>query len=427
MVEPFLNVALEIAQRWVAARPDRRPRSSGSPTSRPRLADDPDQTTPALRTLAASASLAEHLARLDGAAGDDVDLAWRVATRRAALGQYDEDDGRGAARARPRPRRRRPGARRPHGRPHAEAKDEAWAELFEKRNIPGGPMLGAMIRAFWQPEQDDVLLPYADRFLDEVPALAGGGMLTVFGLMFGMFPQVGDEAFLQRAQDMAADPDVRPDGPGRAADRHRHAGPDASGRGPPEPELRRRWRGPPGSTSGDRRVDDPGEVEPRGREQRGVLLLGALAAARHHQHVEVGERRLHLVAGAAEERLHHEDGAARAKARARRCAGSRRTGRRASRGGSTSAGRRPPPAPPRRSCRSTADHRGAERRVGRLGRDHLRQVEDRPGQVRMPREHGRQQDTLPPPTSTTLESAGEVVGLGDGVRPRWRSAPPCCR
>ena len=56
-------------------------------------------------------------------------------------------------------------------------------------------MLGALIRAFWQPEQDDVLLPYADRFLDEVPALAGGGMLMVFGLMFGMFPQVADDAF----------------------------------------------------------------------------------------------------------------------------------------------------------------------------------------------------------------------------------------
>jgi aminopeptidase N len=83
-------------------------------------------------------------------------------------------------------------------------------ELFEKKNVPGGPMLGALIRAFWQPEQDDLLLPYADRFLDEVPGLAGGGMLMVFGLMFGMFPQVADEEFRQRADEMAADPDCDP-------------------------------------------------------------------------------------------------------------------------------------------------------------------------------------------------------------------------
>jgi len=95
-------------------------------------------------------------------------------------------------------------------RPEHEAKDEAWIELFEKRNIPAGTMLGAMVRAFWQPQQEDVLLPYADRFLDEIPALAGGGMLAVFGLMFGMFPQVADDAFVARAQGMAADPACDP-------------------------------------------------------------------------------------------------------------------------------------------------------------------------------------------------------------------------
>ena len=67
-----------------------------------------------------------------------------------------------------------------------------------------------MIRSFWQPQQDDVLLPFAERFLDEIPALAGGGMLAVFGLMFGMFPQVADDAFVTRAQGMAADPECDP-------------------------------------------------------------------------------------------------------------------------------------------------------------------------------------------------------------------------
>src|SRR4051794_1077928 len=209
VVEPFLNVALELAQRWTpSARIAERLQQLAEVSAH--LAHDPDLATPALRTLAAAASTEEHLRLLDRAAEADVDLAWRVATRRAALGGYGQ------------PTVRAPLPRRPHphapvralavrtARPHPEAKDEAWTELYEKKNVPGGPMLGALIRAFWQPEQNDVLLPYADRFLDEVPQLAGGGMLTVFGLMFGMFPQVADDAFMERAQAMAAESDCDP-------------------------------------------------------------------------------------------------------------------------------------------------------------------------------------------------------------------------
>ena len=89
VVEPFLNVALELAQRWT---PDDRiaERLGQLADVAATLADDPDLTTPALRTLAAAASSEEHLARLDEAADADIDLAWRVATRRAALGRYDE-------------------------------------------------------------------------------------------------------------------------------------------------------------------------------------------------------------------------------------------------------------------------------------------------------------------------------------------------
>jgi aminopeptidase N len=209
VVEPLLNTALEIAQRWSAPEriADHLEELAGLSAA---LADDPDLVLPALRTLAASASSREHLARLDEAAVSDIDLAWRVATRRAALGQYDEEAVEALLERDPDPDAGVRALAVRTARPEAYAKDEAWIELFEKRNIPGGPMLGAMVRAFWQPQQDAVLLPYADRFLDEIPALAGGGMLTVFGLMFGMFPQVSDEAFVVRAQDMAEDPACDP-------------------------------------------------------------------------------------------------------------------------------------------------------------------------------------------------------------------------
>jgi aminopeptidase N len=209
VIEPFLNVALEIAQRWSA--PERIAPSLGRLADvADAIADDPDHTTPALRTLAASASSPEHLARLDAAARDDVDLAWRVAIRRSALGEYDEEVVEAILARDPDPDAGVRALAVRTARPESGAKDEAWQELFGKRNIPAGAMLGAMIRAFWQPQQEDVLLPYADRFLDEIPDLAGGGMLAVFGLMFGMFPQVADAAFVERAQDMAADPTCDP-------------------------------------------------------------------------------------------------------------------------------------------------------------------------------------------------------------------------
>jgi aminopeptidase N len=209
VVESFLAVALELAQRWLAQDriPDALERLAGVSAT---LADDPDHTTSGLRTLASSACSAEHLARLDAAAGSDVDLAWRVATRRAALGHYDEETVEALLARDPDPDAGVRALAVRTARPLSDAKAEAWMELFEKRNIPGGPMLGAIVRSFWQPQQDDVLLPFAERFLDEIPALAGGGMLAVFGLMFGMFPQVGDDAFVSRAHGMAADPECDP-------------------------------------------------------------------------------------------------------------------------------------------------------------------------------------------------------------------------
>jgi aminopeptidase N len=212
VVEPFLTIGLEIAQRWtpVARIGEQLGRLADVAAT---LADDADLATPALRTLAAAGSSDEHLALLDAAAGADIDLAWRVATRRAALGRYDEEAVEALLERDPDPDAAIRALSTRTARPETTAKDEAWSELFEKKNIPGGQMLGTMIRAFWQPQQDDVLRPYAGRFLDEVPELAGGGMLMVFGLMFGMFPQVADDEFMARAAAMASeqgcDPTVR--------------------------------------------------------------------------------------------------------------------------------------------------------------------------------------------------------------------------
>jgi aminopeptidase N len=209
VVEPFLMLALEVAQRWSPNDliPGSLERLAAVATQ---LAENPEHATPALRTLAASASSDDDFERLRGPAGSDVDLAWRVATRMAALGRYDEASVEALLERDADPDAAVRALVVRTARPDSAAKDEAWAELFEKKNVPGGPMMGAMVRAFWQPLQDDLLQPYARRYLEEIPNLAGGGMLMVFGLMFGMFPSFADDAFIDRARAMATEPDCDP-------------------------------------------------------------------------------------------------------------------------------------------------------------------------------------------------------------------------
>jgi aminopeptidase N len=91
-----------------------------------------------------------------------------------------------------------------------EAKEEAWHALYVEQTVPAGLVLGTLIHAFWRPEQRDVLMPFTARYLEEIPRLAGGGMLKVFGLIGGMFPDVGDQAFLDAATAMARSEGVDP-------------------------------------------------------------------------------------------------------------------------------------------------------------------------------------------------------------------------
>ena len=88
-----------------------------------------------------------------------------------------------------------------------------WPADVGAGTVPAGLVLGTLIHAFWRPEQRDVLMPFTARYLEEIPKLAGGGMLKVFGLIGGMFPNVGDQELLDAATEMArsegVDPTVR--------------------------------------------------------------------------------------------------------------------------------------------------------------------------------------------------------------------------
>ena len=210
VVEPFLAMSLKAAEQWSPA--------VAVPTQLGRLADvaatlaeDPELRAPALRTLAAAATEPGHFEVLDAAAADNFDLAWRVLVRRAALGEYDAAAVEALLARDPDPDARVRALGVTAARPEESAKAEVWAEVWEKRSIPAGTPLAALAQSFWRPVQHDLMLPWAHRYLDEVGGLAaGGGMLAIGSLMRGMMPTTADPAFIERAREIAQQPDQNP-------------------------------------------------------------------------------------------------------------------------------------------------------------------------------------------------------------------------
>ncbi|MCW2796972.1 MAG: pepN [Nocardioides sp.] len=212
VVEPFLAMALRAAEQWSdpASVPDRLARLADVAAE---LAKVPEHRSPALRTLAAAAASAEHFALLDEAARDNLDLAWRVLARRAALDAYDGAAVEALLERDPDPDAGVRALGVTAARPDDNAKEEAWKEAFGTRSIPASLPLQQFATCFWRPVQGELMVRWAHRYLDELEALPIGGMLAMGGLVRNMFPTTGDRAFVERARAMAAaegtDPTVR--------------------------------------------------------------------------------------------------------------------------------------------------------------------------------------------------------------------------
>jgi len=209
IAEPFLRLAGSVA-RWFTPidRIDAQRARVAERASA--LAGHPDLRQGALYSLAVNATTPEHFAVLDEASRDDLGLAWRVAATRAAAGDYDAATVERLLERDPDPDAEVSALIVRAAQPLAEAKEEAWHALYVEQSVPGGPMFGQMAASFWRADQRDVLLPFTDRYLEEIPALAGGGMLKVFGLVRRMFPEVGDRGFLDKAAAMASAADTDP-------------------------------------------------------------------------------------------------------------------------------------------------------------------------------------------------------------------------
>jgi aminopeptidase N len=198
VVEALLERALQAVELWtpLAAIPALAERLADGAAA---LAASPEHRTPALRTLAATASRPEHFAALD-VVDDDVDLAWRALARRAELGE-DTDAGVAALLARdPDPEARFSALAVLASRDDADAKAGVWKTLMIDRRVPAGTARRTIIGRFWRPLQTDVLAAYPDHYLEVLDGFGSAGMLGQLGLVRGMFPYaVLDEAFLARA------------------------------------------------------------------------------------------------------------------------------------------------------------------------------------------------------------------------------------
>ena len=135
----------------------------------------------------------------------DLDLAWRIAVRRAELGDYDEDAVARLLEADPDPDAgmRRLGVLA--ARPDREAKEEVWKAFFVDYAVPASRETLVLGSTFWRPGQAELLAPFALRYLDELHTLKGG-LLNQGLTIRAMYPLgAGDETFLAAAEQAAED------------------------------------------------------------------------------------------------------------------------------------------------------------------------------------------------------------------------------
>ncbi|RYC13788.1 aminopeptidase N [Nocardioides zhouii] len=202
VVEPCLEHAFAAAQRW-APEAERVGLEAQVAAAARHLVDTGVSRQSALRILARTATGADDLARLREQVGDDVDLQWYVLQRRAELGDVDTDAVNALEGRDPDPDAWIRGLCVRASSPTAQAKDEAWAAMVERT----APIqnVSQISDAFWRPGQDDVLTPYAERYVAALPSLHEGGMIPGLALSFVLFPVFAiDEAWVDHAREVAA-------------------------------------------------------------------------------------------------------------------------------------------------------------------------------------------------------------------------------
>ncbi|RSM74131.1 aminopeptidase N [Actinoplanes sp. ATCC 53533] len=202
VIEPYLTMAGDIAQLW-SPDAERASLTAAVAAACRDLAGQPGRRQVALRELARVAGDLDEVAWLRAESGDDVDLRWRALVRKAALGGETAGEVAGLLARDPDPDAKPRALTVRAAIPDAGEKAAVWQELAVDRTVRIGSF-GQIATAFWAPGQDELLAPYADKYLELVPGLDRGGMIMAMTFTRRLFPRFGvDEAFLDRAREAA--------------------------------------------------------------------------------------------------------------------------------------------------------------------------------------------------------------------------------
>ncbi|WP_285684443.1 aminopeptidase N [Actinoplanes sp. NBRC 103695] len=204
VIEPYLRLAGDVAEYWAGF--DRAAIATEVADVCRALAGQPPRRQIALRALA---RVTTDVDELIAAAGDDVDLGWRALVRKSELGGDTAAEVDALLARDPDPDAKFRALTVRAASPDPAAKAEIWQALTVDRSVPIGSF-GLVATALWRPGQDDVLAPYADKYLDLLPNLHRSGMIVAMYFTRRLFPVFTiDEAWLARAREAAAG-DVAP-------------------------------------------------------------------------------------------------------------------------------------------------------------------------------------------------------------------------
>jgi aminopeptidase N len=201
VIEPYLNLAAVVAERW-ASEADRPALTAEVAAVSAVLARDPNRRQVALRTLAETAGDLDVVEALLAAEGAEVDLRWRALVRKAQLGGETAAEVERLLAEDPDPDARLRALAVRAAAPEAGEKEAIWRMLVD-RTVPVGAF-GRVATAFWSPGQDQLLAPYAERFVELLPRLDRGGMIPAMTHTYRLFPLFAiDEDFLVTAEAAA--------------------------------------------------------------------------------------------------------------------------------------------------------------------------------------------------------------------------------
>ncbi len=189
LVEPFLSLAVEAADSWSpdALRDGLLKQVADVCLG---LSDNPMRRQVALRALAQTAVTDDQVAALRTLVGDDVDLRWRTLTRLAEIAAVDPAEVEQLVQEDPDPDSWVQALAVDSARPDPEKKEATWRAIVEDHRVPMGS-LGLIRRAFWRRSQDEILVQFADRYLEILPTLHLAGMIPALTVSSALYPRAG--------------------------------------------------------------------------------------------------------------------------------------------------------------------------------------------------------------------------------------------